>query len=144
MNNVERALSFLYTSALGSASRRGINVRASAEMSDRETVRRTRLEFPDLEWSCEADETKVVITHAGIQTAYPWAALDPRRVEMSVEMGQRVLYHEPSVMVTHAMQPDGPWSSVTAPGIFLLWAWNAAYRWWDKPAQSPPQQGAKG
>lgn len=92
------------------------------------TPKSVAIEFPDLGWKCECDDTSVVIYWQGQRSEYAWEDLDPDSVDLDAEFGQRVLYREPTKIFTRAMQPAGPWSRVTAPGLFFLWIWNAGYR----------------
>ena len=126
--DVSNALAYLHRCAIDNAKNRGINVLSSEVVDPDGMPLSVTIEFPDLGWRCECDRVSMVVHWQGEQRVFPWESFDSEAADLDAEFGQRVLYHEPTTIFTHAMLSSGPWAQLTAPGLFFLWVWNAGYR----------------
>lgn len=110
-------------------------INATAQILEGEVKRPTRLKiaFPALQWSADCDRAGMAVAIDQSQRQYPWHALDAEHLLLDVGIVRRGLGTERDVIIRVAFTKHPPWNECSAPGLFVIWLWNACLR-----ANRPP------
>ena len=137
--NIDVLLARLHWYAVRNARQRAIAVVVDALHGPAARPESMALSFPRLGWSATCTREHLEIAHTNGRRRLAWSELDPDLIDLDIEIVQRALYQDAESLLHVRLQPTGAWADFTAPGLFVIWVWNAALR---AVAQLPADRGA--
>lgn len=118
------------------------SIHATADVVEGDVMRPSRLilAFPSLKWSADCDRLSMTVTLDQWQRQYPWCALDPEHILLDVGIVNRGFYAEREVIMCVAFNKNPPWNECPAPGLFVMWLWNACTHANKPPPTARPRK----
>jgi hypothetical protein len=126
--DIQKLLRLIHRNAVGNREHRGIHVHSELRNEGSAEGIEVLVEFPDLSWKAKCTTSGVLTSDGAVTREYLWCDILLEEFDLPFELIGQTLYSHADKMMVASFQSRGSWSSMCAPGLFILWIFSEVHK----------------